>query len=87
LFLVSFSHAEEKNYHWETAKIVAQSPKVLTVETDQFVYQWQEKGRGRFVLPLNEPFRFYHEGKYFFVVDGKDKKHKFALVGEKKKGF
>ena len=53
----------------------------VTVETDAYVYQWAEIGRGAVILAVNGQVRFYREKDLFVVLDSKKKKHKFALVG------
>ena len=57
----------------------------VVVETDKYIYQWQEAGRTPVILPVNGTVMFYHDGNWFIVVDSKNKKHKFGLVGAKQK--
>ena len=54
----------------------------VVVETDHYRYQWSEVGRKVIILPVNGKVQFYRDGNWFIVMDSKNKKHKFALVGE-----
>ena len=53
----------------------------VVVETDGYIYQWNEVGRARIILPVNGDVAFYREGDWFIIIDSKNKKHKFGLVG------
>jgi len=58
----------------------------VAVETDQYIYQWQEaRGSRPVILPVNDKIMFYRDGDWFVVLDSKNKKHKFGLVGAIKK--
>jgi len=53
----------------------------VVVETDRYVYQWNEVGRTKIILPVNGEVAFYREGDWFIIMDSNNKKHKFGLVG------
>ena len=87
LLLVPASGKEEINRKWESAKVVSQDThtNVVTLDTEQVIYQWKQQGRNKMTLPANETIKYYRDKNSFFVMDGKDNKHKFSLVSEKKK--
>lgn len=58
---------------------------VVVVETEQFRYEWQERGRTAIILTVNDNVRFYRDGNWFVVLDSNNKKHKFALTSSIKK--
>lgn len=53
----------------------------VTVETDDYIYKWSESGQKKVILPVNGEIRFYRDGDWFIVLDSKNKKHRFGLVG------
>lgn len=57
----------------------------VVIETEQYRYQWQEQGRNAIILPVNDTVKFYRDGNWFIVLDTKNKKHKFGLMGQVKK--
>jgi hypothetical protein len=54
---------------------------IVVVETDDYTYRWSEVGNKTIVLPVNGKIEFYRDGDWFIVLDSKNKKHKFALIG------
>jgi hypothetical protein len=59
---------------------------IVVVETDTYRYEWSEVGRTPVILPVNGFIDFYRDGKWFVVLDAKQKKHKFGLIGMVAKG-
>ena len=57
----------------------------MVVETDQYRYRWQEQGKNFVVLAVNDSVKFYRDGAWFVVLDVKNKKHRFSLVGAVRK--
>lgn len=53
----------------------------VVVETALYRFQWSEIGRNTVILPVHGQVQFYQDGNYFVVLDSKNHKHKFALVG------
>jgi len=47
--------------------------------------RWVESGRAAIVLPVHDEIRFYREKDAFIVLDSKNHKHKFTLIGMTKK--
>ena len=33
------------------------------------------------MVPVNSQITFYHEGNWIVILDSKNKKHKFAIIG------
>ena len=58
---------------------------IVTVETKDYRYQWAESGRNTIILTVNDDVLFYRDGDWFVVLDNKNRKHKFSLVGVVKK--
>jgi hypothetical protein len=54
---------------------------IVVVQTSSYEYQWSESGNKTIILPVNGEIEFYRDGNWFIVLDSKNKKHKFALVG------
>jgi hypothetical protein len=57
----------------------------VTVETADYIYQWSESGNQKIILPVNGEVRFYRDGDWFIVLDSKNKKHKFSIIGMQSK--
>jgi hypothetical protein len=57
----------------------------VVVETGTQILEWNEVGSTTIVLPVNGFIQFYRDGNWFIVLDSKNKKHKFALVGMRMK--
>ena len=53
----------------------------VVIETEKYRYSWNEVGNKHIILPVNGEIQFYRDGDYFIVLDTKNKKHKFALIG------
>ena len=54
---------------------------IVIVETDAQRLTWSEAGKNTVILPVNGSVRFYRDGNWFIVLDSKNKKHKFGLIG------
>ncbi|MHB1674255.1 MAG: hypothetical protein ACYCSP_08400 [Acidobacteriaceae bacterium] len=53
---------------------------VVVVQTADMRLTLLEVGRTSLIMPVNETFRLYQDGKWYVVLDTNRKKHKFALV-------
>ena len=54
---------------------------IVVVETATERLTWSEAGKNTVILPVNGSVRFYRDGDWYIVLDSKDKKHKFGLIG------
>jgi hypothetical protein len=54
---------------------------VVVVETAAVRYSWSEVGKNTVILPVHGTISFYRDGNFFVVLDAKNKKHKFSLIG------
>jgi hypothetical protein len=51
------------------------------IETEQAKYELNELGNNWLVLPAKGVIEFYRDGDLLIILDNKNKKHKFAVVG------
>lgn len=54
---------------------------IVVVETATQRLTWSEAGKNTIILPVNGSVQFYRDGNWFIVLDSKNKKHKFGLIG------
>lgn len=54
---------------------------VVEIDAARYTYRLAESGRHPLVVPVNSQITFYHEGNWIVILDSKNKKHKFAIIG------
>ena len=58
----------------------AYTTNIVVVESGDYRYTWSERSKKKVVLPVHGSIRFYRDGDYFYILDTRGKKHKFALL-------